>query len=76
MTICFCVAIFKRQIQRIFLNELFCVVFFQSKQIIDLLNLNTLIFNFQFESLIFIEKYDCVICVVQQQRNKKILTLK
>ena len=46
-------------------------LFFQRKQIIDLLNLNTLIFNFHFEFLIFIEKYDCVVCVVQRQRKKK-----
>ena len=31
----------------------------------------SLIFNFHFEFLIFIEKYDCVVCVVQRQRKKK-----
>ena len=45
---------------------------FQRKQIIDFLHINSFIFNFHFEFLIFIEKYDCVVCVVQRQRKKNL----
>ena len=46
---------------------------FQRKQIVDFHNLYSKIFNSHFEFLIFIEKYDCVVCVVcvvQRQRSK------